>query len=551
MTIRSIVNSVLLLWTSLFCAIAVLYFSTAKSYDAAKRDSMVRMQTSAGLLMLSDAVAYLFRGFPGSVGFWVVRISNFGVFFLTELTLLFFHQYICASLLKPEEKTKFKRVKIVSASCWIGMALVVVSQFTGMYYTFDVENLYHRAALYPISMVIPVVCMVLDSSLLLQFYDRISRTMFLAVGSYFVLPLIAVSIQAVRYGWSLIDLAIGISMVLMFLVAVKEQNEELLRLETSRVQLAEKLEIATVLNRCVEKLSGNGHDLNKATNELLGVINSYFDADRSYIFELDSARNVVVNTHEFVRNGVSEEKDNLQEVPVEVIDSWMKVFEREEVYFMPDIEQIKGTEQYVMLKEQNVWRLLAVPLLREKKIIGFLGVDNPRAHDQDPTLLSSIQFFVTNSLEQKKTQEKLYRLSYRDTLTGLDNRNRYMELLDAGKDKHLEQIGGIFMDLNGLKRCNDNFGHAAGDAMICRAADALNDVFPGEACRIGGDEFVVLRCPVTQELFEEQVKQLRAALVRYGVDAAVGSVWKAGVDDISSFLREADDRMYREKEERK
>lgn len=551
MTIRSIVNSVLLLWTSLFCAIAVLYFSTAKSYDAAKRDSMVRMQTSAGLLMFSDAMAYLFRGFPGIVGFWVVRISNFGVFFLTDLTLLFFHQYICASLLKPEEQAKFKRVRIVSASCWIGMALVVVSQFTGMYYTFDAENLYHRAALYPISMVIPVVCMVLDSSLLLRFYGRISRTMFLAVGSYFVLPLIAVSIQAVRYGWSLVDLAIGISMVLMFLVAVKEQNEELLRLETSRVQLAEKLEIATVLNRCVEKLSGNGHDLNKATNELLGVINDYFDADRSYIFELDADRSVVVNTHEFVRNGVSEEKENLQEVPVEVIAFWMEAFEREEIYFMPDLEQVKGSEQYEILKAQNIYRLLAVPLRREKQTIGFLGVDNPKAHYQDPTLLSSIQFFVTNSLEQKKTQEKLYRLSYRDTLTGLDNRNRYMELLEAGSGRRLEQVGGVFMDLNGLKRCNDRFGHAAGDALICRAADALNDVFPGEACRIGGDEFVVMLTPISQEAFEESVQQLRAALVRHGVDAAVGSVWKAEVKDLSAFLREADDRMYREKEERK
>ena len=85
------------------------------------------------------------------------------------------------------------------------------------------------------------------------------------------------------------------------------------------------------------------------------------------------------------------------------------------------------------------------------------------------------------------------------TLTGLDNRNRYMELLEAGKENALKQVGGIYMDLNGLKRCNDCFGYAAGDALICRVADALNDVFPGEACRIGGDEFVVICCPVTQE----------------------------------------------------
>ncbi len=545
-----IVNSILLLWGSLFCGVAGLSFWIKKSYKTEKKKWMHRMQFSASALLLCDGMAYLFEGRPGRLGCWMVHVSNFGVFFLVELTLLLFHRYICATLLTPEEKRTLMRVKLVRAICWVGLALVVVSQFTGLYYTFDAANVYHRAVGYPISMCLPMLAMLLDASLLMQYETRISSLMLLAMGSYFVLPLIAASIQAVHYGWALIDMAIGISMVLMFLVAAKEQNEELLQLETSRAQLAEKLEIATVLNRCVEKLSGSGHDLNKATHELLGVINDYFCADRSYVFELDTARDVAVNTHEFVRDGVSAEKDNLREVPMKVISSWMEAFERKGIYFMENVEQVKGAEQYNELKRQSVQSLLAVPLQRGERIIGFLGVDNPRAHSQDPTLLSSIQFFVTNSLEQKKVQEKLYRLSYQDTLTGLDNRNRYMELLEAGKGLTLEQAGGIYMDLNGLKHCNDRLGHAAGDALICRAADALNEVFPGEACRIGGDEFVVVCCPVTQERFEQQVADLRAALARRDVDAAVGSVWEPVVEDMDAFLREADDRMYREKEKR-
>lgn len=163
--------------------------------------------------------------------------------------------------------------------------------------------------------------MALDGSLLLQYRARISRGMFLATGSYLVLPLLAISIQIVHYGLALVDLAICVAMVLMFLVSIKEQNEEMLRLETSRAHLAEKLDIATVLNRCVEKLSGGGHDLDKATHDLLGVINDYFCADRSYVYELDAAHGIAVNTHEFVRDGVSAEKDNLQKVPVEIIAS--------------------------------------------------------------------------------------------------------------------------------------------------------------------------------------------------------------------------------------
>ena len=545
-----IVNAVLLLWNSLFCGVAGLYFWLIKRYKTEKKKWMHRMQFSASALLFCDAMAYLFRGKPGPLAYWVVRVGNFGVFFLVELTLLLFHRYICATLLTQEEAAALKRVQIVRAVCWAGLALVVVSQFTGLYYTFDAANVYHRAGGYFLSMCLPTLAMLLDASLLLQYKTRISRLMFLAMGSYFVLPLIAASIQAVHYGWALIDLAIGISMVLMFLAAAKEQNEKLLQLETSRAQLAEKLEIATVLNRCVEKLSGCGQDVDKATHELLGVINDYFCADRSYVFELDTARDVVVNTHEFVRDGVSAEKDNLREVPMEMISSWMKAFARNGIYFMENVEQVKGTEQYNELKRQSVQSLLAVPLQREKRIIGFLGVDNPRAHSQDPTLLSSIQFFVTNSLEQKKVQEKLYRLSYQDMLTGLSNRNRYMELMEAGERLSLEQAGGIYMDLNGLKHCNDRLGHAAGDALICRAADALNEVFPGEACRIGGDEFVVVRSPVAQERFEQQVADLRAALARRDVDAAIGSVWKPAVEDVAAFLHEADERMYREKEKR-
>ena len=63
--------------------------------------------------------------------------------------------------------------------------------------------------------------------------------------------------------------------------------------------------------------------------------------------------------------------------------------------------------------------------------MGFLGVDNPRAHYDDATLLASIQFFVTNSLDRKKQQAYLEKLSYRDMLTGLYNRNRYIERLEA------------------------------------------------------------------------------------------------------------------------
>lgn len=70
---------------------------------------------------------------------------------------------------------------------------------------------------------------------------------------------------------------------------------------------------------------------------------------------------------------MSEEKDNLQEVPLEAVAEWIEAFEREGVYFLPDLEQKKGQLIYDVLAPQNIHTLLAVPLLQDHVVTGFLG----------------------------------------------------------------------------------------------------------------------------------------------------------------------------------
>lgn len=550
LTLAKAANCVLLLWGCLFCLVAALAFWNAKNYNAGKRRWMIVMQLTTAVMMLSDAGSLVFDGVPSRVGWWMVRISNCVLFCLTDITMLAFTQYLCACLLTPEETRTFKRVRTARTAGWIGVGLVLLTQVTGLYYSFDAANVYHRGAGYWISLVIPVACMLADSSLLFQYRQRISRRQLAAMGSYIMLPLVGCVIQAVHYGWSLISLTVGISMILMFLVSTGEQNEELRQLETSRAQIAEKLEIATMLNRCVEKLS-DGTDMDNALNSLMEAVRDYFKADRSYLFEIISDQNTMVNTYEAVDAGVTPQIDNLQELPVDCIAHWMAAFQKEQVYYMDSLEQEKGYPSYEVLHPQNIWRLLAMPLCRGGQVIGFLGLDNPREHEQDATLLASIQFFVTNTLDRRDQQRYLKRMGYYDMLTRLKNRNSYIERLNEWKQIGLEQVGGVYVDLNGLKKTNDTLGHEAGDALICRTASVLEAVFPGQAYRIGGDEFVVLMQGIPQETFEEKVKQFRAELQRQNVDAAVGMVWEPHTRDAEVLLRRADERMYEEKQKMK
>lgn len=544
---RQSTHVAILLWGCIFCLIAALCLFMSQNFDRQKRKWMLLMQSSTALLLLGDALAWAFRGYPGTVGYVMVRVSNFIVFAASDLILLFFHTYLCNYLFPKNSGKNIRRVKLVYAICVVGVLLVIISQFTNLYYYFDADNYYHRNPEYVISMLLPLVGMLVDCSMLVEYRENISKRMFLSMLSYITLPLAAVVVQVYYYGLSLINIAIAISMTLMFVASTVEQNEQWQRLFKKQAKTAEQLEISTTLNRCVRALSSD-EDIYVAINGLLQIINDYFQADRSYIFEIDYDRRVITNTYEYVEHGVTEQLDNLQEVPLDTIAVWMEKFKEDQVYYIADLEQEKGSASYEILKAQEIERLLAVPLQRDKKTIGFLGVDNPKNHYDDATLLSSIQYFITNSLSKKEQQEQLEYLSYRDMLTGLYNRNKYIEEVESHEGQQVKKVGVAYMDLNGLKQVNDQQGHGAGDRLIRRTAETISEIFPGYAYRVGGDEFVIVYPDVDEPMFERKMTVLQEQLGQKEISVSVGILWREVTEDLEQLLKDADRCMYEEKE---
>lgn len=160
-----------------------------------------------------------------------------------------------------------------------------------------------------------------------------------------------------------------------------------------------------------------------------------------------------------------------------------------------------------------------------------------------------------------RAELKIYeRLSREDTLTGLQNRRSFDEYMQ--KLMESRQPDGdaelLFMDINDLKRVNDQFGHDAGDEMIIGASQCLRETLgPEAACfRIGGDEF----CAVIPAARGEQTlwrKKLDEAVVRYNQDRQVRVSLAVGssrlLDEngcpkrLSDWKQEADLQMYEEK----
>ena len=163
-------------------------------------------------------------------------------------------------------------------------------------------------------------------------------------------------------------------------------------------------------------------------------------------------------------------------------------------------------------------------------------------------MLSSIQYFIINSLITKQHQDELQYLSYRDMLTNLYNRNKYLEVLENSKSQELQKIGIAYMDLNGLKQVNDTQGHESGDALIRHAASVISTTFPTQAYRIGGDEFVIIHSDIEKEVFYEKIQTLQNNMKQNKISISIGILWEDLTNDLSALLKQADILMYHQKE---
>ncbi len=149
---------------------------------------------------------------------------------------------------------------------------------------------------------------------------------------------------------------------------------------------------------------------------LLEHLGKALSGERTYIFEHNES-GCDDNTYEWVADGVSPEKENLQNVPPQVCASWYRNFSIGKHIVIENLEDIRESDplQYENLRRQNIHSLVVVPLYDGKKVIGFYGVDNPpvKSLEYASNMLQTAAYFIVSSLKRRNLFRELQKRSHK------------------------------------------------------------------------------------------------------------------------------------------
>ncbi len=241
-------------------------------------------------------------------------------------------------------------------------------------------------------------------------------------------------------------------------------------------------------------------------------------------------------------------------------------------------DELKGKSIEIFFREKDFKSTLLDRAIKKEAVRNYELNFKTKTGDHIPVIFSSstmmdeaggmagIVCIIKDITELKKAEEKLEKLARVDSLTGCYNRGYGLELLDRQiKLSHRSKSPLLltFLDIDGFKAINDNFGHDEGDKVL----KEVNGLFKSTLretdiiCRMGGDEFLLIfpdssskeASPIRNRL-KKNLSQLNKRIKKdYQIKFSMG--FSEYLPDKQKALDEliniADQKMYEEKKKKK
>lgn len=290
----------MVLFGAFTCLLIFIFTCIVRYQSDIRKKALQNIEFTTFLLLFADYFSYIYLGDISEKGFWIIRISNFLLYFLIYVELFEFNIYLRTFI--SEDYKGVKRGIIINVLTCIGMLSIIVSQFTGIIYYFDANNLYQRGPIFICSYVIPFCLYGIILSIVIQYRIKFPQFIFYSLILFVTLPFICAIAQVFCYGLSLFNLAIGLCAIVMFAFSLIDQNLLLKKIA------------------CSDKMTGlpNSHGFmvevdNKRNRKVLRDYNAlYFDVsrmgliNRKYGAEVGDA--AIISYAQLIRKSICEDE---------------------------------------------------------------------------------------------------------------------------------------------------------------------------------------------------------------------------------------------------
>ncbi len=197
------------------------------------------------------------------------------------------------------------------------------------------------------------------------------------------------------------------------LVAIFESQTKLIEVEQN---FKKKVEFEKTISSISARFV-NPDNIDEAINSSLKDIGILSQASRSYLFRFNNDNKTMTNTHEWCNEGVESQKNQIQNIPMDVFPWSINKLKKGEVLNIKKVEDLPpeaSAEKEEFLRE-NIKSLIFLPYKRGEKIAGFIGFDNVRAPEKwsedNINLLKISSNIIGNGLRRKETELKLEELN--------------------------------------------------------------------------------------------------------------------------------------------
>ena len=264
------------IWGALFCLVACVVVFMTRKFDKKGAFRLMSLMFCSALLMVSDALAWWFRGDPSDVGGVVVKIAVFCAFMFGFLVMPLTAEYV-SHIVSVRSGIKGLIWKHIEWALFgIGVIMLTVNVFYRFMYSFDASNTYFRLDFGFVPGLLALIGIAITLGVVFEYIKSLNKYERVAVILFLVLPIIGTLLQTLYYGLSLSYLSLVISAFVMFFSYIRNyidfntQKEKLLTEERIRL-FNHQIQPHFIFN----SLSVIRHLIGKSQDEAIDALNEF------------------------------------------------------------------------------------------------------------------------------------------------------------------------------------------------------------------------------------------------------------------------------------